>query len=1206
MVEEGVTRLGCTCTAQEESTHTNSGRSKRYVRRSPRARRARALATRLRRMSKKHAAKRMGSVDTLRDGQGTVAVTVSRPYGIGKVDRQVSVSTPCKTKKKKKGKRSWMVAKRARKLVRKQRSVDVWERKVKGKGGVRRAPRCITVGTWNVRTSNPRGRNAGLLEVLAKTIAQANVDVCGLQETRRVSNSEAIRVAGYHAYFSGEMASKKGVHGVGILVREDLAVSGNLSVKPVSARVLHAQLRQAGSTRGAKETMNFIVAYAPHEGKTDREKSAFYANVERYMASLHTNERCILLIDGNAQVGARREEDSVKVVGRYRSRMKLERRPPNGQHLVDLCTNNKLAIMSTHFQKPLSKQYTFLDPRDKANSQKSHSFSRRCLDYICVKQRDARTAMNVNVIATDSTLSDHRLVTATFLQRQPFRKPAATRRCATPVVADRSKFHDKDARKKLVTEIAAELHTVNTQTESAAKRLMCITQHARQLTEQQVPRARKRQDLDPWMDNPAVQQAMETFRATLADPTVKVAAKKKARHEWQRVVTVARNLYWEKVAEMIATFNANNDFAGVKHVTRSASDNRTVKRVARPIQDDSGVLQTENLEIAKGFCEHFKRVLSMGDRKLNTGVLLGTTERPVSLPLDDVPSESEVMKALSSLRNGKATGDDGISVELLKMCADTSDFRVLLTEAVAETFETGTVPQDWIDKTIIPLFKKGALDCRDNYRGIALSSIIGKLLLKVVQRRLAAYVEKEGLLPEEQSGFRAHRSVLDSQHTARRLLETAKSCNVRLYMAFVDISKAYDTVDRDLLWCVLHRIGVPRKMVGVIKAFHDNMTASVRVGGEKSDVFSVDGGLGQGCVLAPLLFNIYFNALLEVLALRIADDAGITAMLVDATPGTTSLVRRAHWCKPLARETVLRKLYRVLYADDAKLVTLSEDSLQRMLHLFDAVSTEFGLTMSFKKTNVMQSYVRGESAEKPPPSLDIRNAKGEKYVEVDHFKYLGSILECNGSAEKDIKSRVGAAWGSFWKMNRSVFDRRRISLAVKMKLYQQCVLPALMFGSATWILTDTALAPIQTAHHHMLLRMLRFRKQHRTDHLMAYDVACEKMKCMPIKLTIRKAQLSWLGNLMRMEDDRVPRMLAFGALVFPNKGPTMATRWKSSVCKSLEVFGIQLRTEDWGEPTSKADWKKRLDAFALIARDKWLGQAKLDRANRHLAAASAV
>ena len=102
----------------------------------------------------------------------------------------------------------------------------------------------------------------------------------------------------------------------------------------------------------------------------------------------------------------------------------------------------------------------------------------------------------------------------------------------------------------------------------------------------------------------------------------------------------------------------------------------------------------------------------------------------------------------------------------------------------------------------------------------------------------------------------------------RRLQELGRQRKIPLYKCFIDLQKAYFSVGRELLWKVLARAGVPSVMIDVIRQLHDGMRARVRMDdGELSEWFEVTQGLRQGCVLSPLLFNIFFAAVMEV-ALR--------------------------------------------------------------------------------------------------------------------------------------------------------------------------------------------------------------------------------------------------------------------------------------------------------------------------------------------------
>ena len=160
---------------------------------------------------------------------------------------------------------------------------------------------------------------------------------------------------------------------------------------------------------------------------------------------------------------------------------------------------------------------------------------------------------------------------------------------------------------------------------------------------------------------------------------------------------------------------------------------------------------------------------------------------------------------------------------------------------------------------------------RNNYRGISLVAHAGKLLLKIAASRLSNYCEDRGILPEEHAALVPH----DQQSTCCSSCDDRKNTderNIPLYVCFIDMQKAYDSVDRELLWQVLTCFGVPAKMLTVTRHFDDGMRACIRADdGEHSESFHVAQGLRQGCVLSLLLFNV-FTAAIHVVLVRFSED----------------------------------------------------------------------------------------------------------------------------------------------------------------------------------------------------------------------------------------------------------------------------------------------------------------------------------------------
>ena len=241
---------------------------------------------------------------------------------------------------------------------------------------------------------------------------------------------------------------------------------------------------------------------------------------------------------------------------------------------------------------------------------------------------------------------------------------------------------------------------------------------------------------------------------------------------------------------------------------------------------------------------------------------------PVVAPcsdFDEPPSLEELMTALSKLRRRKAGGKTGILPELLLCGGPVLHDRLL--QLMQDVWRDGDVVADWKNAVVVPVSKKGDLQCCDNWRGISLLDVAGKLFARIVQDRLQRIADHT--LPESQCGFRKGRGCCDMIFVVRQLFKKAREHQESLFTLFVDLRKAYNSVPRDALWHVLGRCGV------------QDMQAEVRVGGVLSDTFRVRSGLRQGCTLAPTLFIMYFGAVVATWR----DDCGDVGVDVLSRPG---------------------------------------------------------------------------------------------------------------------------------------------------------------------------------------------------------------------------------------------------------------------------------------------------------------------------------
>ena len=172
-----------------------------------------------------------------------------------------------------------------------------------------------------------------------------------------------------------------------------------------------------------------------------------------------------------------------------------------------------------------------------------------------------------------------------------------------------------------------------------------------------------------------------------------------------------------------------------------------------------------------------------------------------------VISFGEVEEAIKTLKANKASGEDGIQAELLKHGGD--ELTEQVTKLLNKCWEHGTVPEEWTRGVIVKLPKKGRLDDCNNWRGVTLLSITGKVFCRVLLQRIQNEIDLR--LREEQAGFRLGRSGMEQILTLRNILEQSIEMQTPLAMHFIDFRKAFDRIHRDTMWKILRFYGVPAK-----------------------------------------------------------------------------------------------------------------------------------------------------------------------------------------------------------------------------------------------------------------------------------------------------------------------------------------------------------------------------------------------------------
>ena len=212
---------------------------------------------------------------------------------------------------------------------------------------------------------------------------------------------------------------------------------------------------------------------------------------------------------------------------------------------------------------------------------------------------------------------------------------------------------------------------------------------------------------------------------------------------------------------------------------KSVQLEETKKVESQCVRDEEGSLLRDKGRIREKCVRFFRSLLNSKSDMLDPDIPKRLPQHPIASALGIEPTEEEIATARKAMANAKAVGPDGLPAELLKLGLQ-QDWTILpeLHRLTILIWRQGKVPQQWKDAVITVLHKKGDKTKCGNYRGISLVSYAGKVLLEVVARRLGAYCEAKGLLPEEQCRFRPDRSTTDMMFEIRRLEEVGRKVGV--------------------------------------------------------------------------------------------------------------------------------------------------------------------------------------------------------------------------------------------------------------------------------------------------------------------------------------------------------------------------------------------------------------------------------------------
>ncbi|CAH0716463.1 unnamed protein product, partial [Brenthis ino] len=491
----------------------------------------------------------------------------------------------------------------------------------------------------------------------------------------------------------------KGNYGVGFMIKKHL--ERNIEeFKGISDRIAVLNL----NLPSYKNKWSIIQIYAPTEQYEESAKDLFYEQLTSVLQQSHKN--LMLIGDFNGRIGSQQtgEENAIGKFG-------FGRRSNNGKRMINMALENNIAFMNSFFNKNTKKKWTWLSPDGSYRNE---------IDYIATNNRKA--FYDVSVIKQLNFNTNHRMVRATIIGSEP-----------------------KKARNKFNTIKNLSRHLNETKNEIDENYEKGINEIYGPLYTQ--------------LAKPKTSNT-ENETKTLIEERRQLLNNKKDKNNLRAITEVSK-----KISKSINKDRAKRRLDVLNtHIKKTGGVKKALKELVESkqwitnIKNKAGKQETMRRTMIQIATDFYRTLYAAEPNAQNPTTILEDDE------IDDIPvfMQSEIKKAVDSLKSDKSPGRDQITNEMIKTSINTPENLRKLTEIYNTILRTESIPSQWKKSTIILLHKKGDRDNIENYRPISLLSNIYKVFSKLILNRLTRIMDEQQ--PIEQAGFRAGFSTIDHIH----------------------------------------------------------------------------------------------------------------------------------------------------------------------------------------------------------------------------------------------------------------------------------------------------------------------------------------------------------------------------------------------------------------------------------------------------------
>ena len=905
--------------------------------------------------------------------------------------------------------------------------------------------------TFNARTLAPVGR----IEELLHCCNLFSTEILAIQEHRIYHPDETLKTTLCDNYqFITSSSTKNSVNasvgGVGFLLSAQ--VKDNLeNAESISSRIM--LLEFSGNPK-----LTVICVYSPHNESPEAEVDSFYSDLRSVMENIPPHNFLAIMGDFNAKLGP----DSVNFTFNDHTNR-------NGEKLIDFMEEYNLFSANNNFMKPKNQLWTHESPSGKLSQ----------IDYMLFRKKWKNSIHDSRSFSSFTVSSDHRAVSS-FVQLS-LRSSKKSKPHPMKCYDWKEVAMNKDLSNNFSLEVynrfqsLCDASDIEDSVEDIYGTLISCTE---EVAKEMLPLKKKANKKETQNSTP-VTRAREKLKET----SLKYH-KNPSRNLKQRLNAAKKDLD-------DAYLNAEADFImgkidTLEHLHTSNKHHeawKTIKEISGKNSNAAPRIKGGSTK-ARLDCwyNHFKNLL---------GKEANLSEN-YTLPLEEVSSELniptsnftlvELKAVLKKIKPSKAFGPDNIPAIIWK---DDHFHELLLNLCNFCAFGHKISPSYWRKSQIIPVPKKGDLSLVTNYRGISLIPIAAKIYNKLILNRLIPHVDP--LLRNNQNGFRAGRSTLSQILALRRIIEEMSHCNRDLALVFIDFSKAFDSVDRSMMFKILQLYGIPGEIIDAIKILYTDTSATILSPDGETSPFDICAGILQGDTLAPFLFIIVVDYVLRVSVDKINDNG------LEIHPRKSSRNPAVY-------------LTDTDFADDIALISGSLSKAQNLLLSLESAANSVGLHLNESKTEYVNRTIDETTL--------IKTLSGYILKCKEDYKYLGSYIS---SSEKDFRVRKGMAWSACNNLHK--IWTSKLDVSIKIKIFKTLVEPILLYGCETWTLSKKAEKRLDGSYTRLLMRVKHLSwKCHPTKHQIYGDLP-------PVSSIVRSKRVQFAGHCFRASSEVISSLI---------------------------------------------------------------------------------